>query len=286
MQLPPENGISAADSPFTTTPDAEWRVAFDQARTHWPSLDVSFEDFSKHLARLGYERDLPPQLGSVYLCLACAQGCPSACRLLDARYFPALRAFLSKFDSRADVIDDLLQQIRYRLLVGLTPRIRSYRGQGSFEGWLRKVAATIAVDSIRVHIGRERLLHRLGQDKVCSDQTYATPPLPPDEQLHHERHARMVQRALNQSIQTLPSDRRQLLHHYYVDGLSIDQLGAMYGCNRSTAARRVVHGVQMIQRSLRKELARELGALGGELEAWVPVLYRSWGVDVAGWLGG
>jgi len=283
MQIAPENGTSAEDSPYETTLDRQRRFAFDNARACWPTLSVSFEDFSQHLARLGCEREWPPELGCLYLCLACGQGCRTACRLLDARYFPALRAFLTKFDTRADVLDDLLQQIRYRLLVGPEPRIRTYRGQGSLDGWLRKVTHAIAVDSIRVNGGRERLLRRLGQDATCSDQIQAAPLPPLDEQLHQARYAPMLQRALNQSIQSLPRDRRQLLHHYYVAGLGIDQLGAMYGCNRSTAARRIVRSVQMLQRSLRAEL----GALGeGELERWVPASSRSWGVEVAGWLNG
>jgi len=286
MQIAPENGTSAEDSLCGATLDRERRFAFDAARACWPTLSVSFEDFSQHLARLGCEREWPPELGCLYLCLACAQGCRTACRLLDTRYFPALRVFLTKFDSRPDVIDELLQQIRYRLLVGPEPRIRSYRGQGSLDGWLRKVAHAIAVDSIRVNTGRERVLRRLGQDATCSDQSHPAPPPLLDEQLHHEHSARVARRALSQSIQRLPRANRQLLHHYYVSGLSIDQLGAMYGCNRSTAARRIVRSVRTIQQSLRAELARQLGALAeGEMEAWVPILYRSWGVEVAGWLG-
>jgi RNA polymerase sigma-70 factor len=285
MQLPWDRGISAEDSPCTSTWLAQRRLAFDRARADWPSSSVRFEDFCSHLERLGYDRELPAQLSCLYLCVACSQGCASACKQLEAKYFPALRAFVSKFDPRPDVVDDLLQQIRYRLLVGPAPRIRTYRGQGSFEGWLRRVANTIAVDSIRINIGRQRRAQRLNQDTACVDRIHAGPGSSPDEQLHSKLYAGVVQRALHQSIHALPSDQRQLLHHYYVSGLNIDQLGSMYACNRSTAARRIVRSVRMIQRALRKELSRQLGPLGGgELESWVPVLYRCWGVEVGGWL--
>jgi RNA polymerase sigma-70 factor len=287
MQVPLDSGISAEDSLCPAALAAERRLAFDMARADWPALRVRFEDFCSHLERLGYDHELPPQIGCVYLCAACSQGCATACKQLEAKYFPALRAFVAKFDPRPDVIDDLLQQIRYRLLVGPAPRIRTYRGEGSFDGWLRKVANTIAVDSIRINISRERRAHRLSQDSASLDRIHAAAPPPPDEQLHGERHASVVQRALRQAIEALPSAQRQLLHHYYVSGLSIDQLGAMYACNRSTAARRIVRGVQQIQRALRKEFGPSLASLaGGELESWVPVLYRRWGFEVAGWLQG
>ncbi|MEO8177715.1 MAG: sigma-70 family RNA polymerase sigma factor [Deltaproteobacteria bacterium] len=285
MQLPFDSGISAEDSPCTSTRAAERRRAFETARADWPALRVRFEDFYNHLERLGFEHGLPPQVSSLYLCVACSQGCAIACKQLEAKYFPPLRAFVARFDPRPDVVDELLQQIRYRLLVGPAPRIGTYRGEGSFDGWLRKVAHTIAVDSIRINIGRERRSHRLGQDAGCVDCIHAAAPPPPDEHLHRERYASIVQRALHQSVHALPSEQRQLLHHYYVSGLSIDQLGAMYACNRSTAARRIVRSVRMIQRALRKELSQHLGTLGGgELESWVPVLYRRWGVDMGGWL--
>jgi RNA polymerase sigma-70 factor len=265
--------------------DAERRLAFDTARADWPALRLRFEDFCSHLERLGYDHELPPQIGCLYLCAACSQGCASACKQLEAKYFPALRAFVAKFDPRPEVIDDLLQQIRYRLLVGPAPRIRSYRGEGSFDGWLRKVANTIAVDSIRINISRERRAQRLSQDSASIERIHAAPPPPPDEHLHRERSACAIQHALRQAIAALSSAQRQLLHHYYVSGLSIDQLGALYACNRSTAARRIVRCVQLVQRALRKELGQQLGSLaGGEPESWVPVLYRRWGCEVAGWL--
>jgi RNA polymerase sigma-70 factor len=287
MQLPSDSGISAEDSLGTATWDAQQRQAFEAARADWPALRVRFEDFCSHLERLGYDHELPPQLSCLYLCVACSLGCAAACNQLEARYFPPLRAFVTKFDPRPDVVDDLLQQIRYRLLVGPAPRIRTYRGEGSFDGWLRKVANTIAVDSIRINTGRQRRAQRLSQDTACVDRIHAAAPPPLDDQLHRERYASIVQRALHQSIHALPSDQRQLLHHYFVSGLNIDQLGAMYGCNRSTAARRIVRSIRMIQRALRKELSQRMGSLGGgELESWVPVLYRREAGGVAGWLGG
>jgi len=284
MQLPPKNGNSAG-SPLTLPAEAPLHRAYQEARTHWPNLNVTFEDFSDHLERLGYGRELPAQLGGLYLCIACSQGCPIACRELELRYFPALRRFISKLEPRLDAVDDLLQQIRYRLLVGPEPRIRAYRGQGCLEGWLRRVAHTVALDSIRVRIGRERLLQRFRRDSTCIAQLQASPPPPPDEHLQRKSHDQIVRCALQQSLRTLPNELRQLLQHYYVGGLSIDQLGAIYAVNRATAARRLLRSVLMIRRSLRKELARLLGtAAAQEWEASSSAFHPNWDVDVAGWL--
>jgi RNA polymerase sigma-70 factor len=284
MQLSPNNGNSAG-SPPTMPAEALLRRAYQEARAHWPELNVTFEDFSDHLERLGYGRELPAQLEGLYLCIACAHGCPSACKQLEARYFPALRGFVSKLDPRPDAVDDLLQQIRYRLLVGPEPRIRAYRGEGSLDGWLRRVAHTVALDSIRVRVGRERLLQRLRHDSACMGQLQASPPPLPDEHLQRKGYEQIVRCALQQSLRTLPNELRQLLGHYYVGGLSIDQLGTLYAVNRSTAARRILRSVLMIRRSLRKELSRLLGTAAAlEWESSTAAFHPNWDADVAGWL--
>lgn len=286
MQLPPKNG-NTAGSPRTVPAEALLQHAYQEARAHWPDLNVTFDDFSDHLERLGYQRELPAQLDGLYLCIACAQGCPTACKLLEARYFPALRGFVAKLDPRPDAVDDLLQQIRWRLLVGPEPRIRAYRGQGSFDGWLRRVAHTVALDSIRVRVGRERLLQRLRHDSACIAQLQASPPPLPDEYIQRQTYDQIVRCALQESLRRLPNDVRQLLRHYYVGGLSIDQLGTLYAVNRSTAARRILRSVLMIRRSLRKELSRQLGTAAAlEWEASTLAFHPNWGADVAGWLHG
>jgi RNA polymerase sigma-70 factor len=286
MHLPSKSGVPAGHSPCTASLDAGRWQAFEDAREQWSELHATFEDFSAHLDQLGYRRDLPTHPGSLYLCIACGQGCDVACKLLETRYFPALRSHISKFDARPDVIEDLLQQVRFRLLVGTKPRIRSYRGRGSFDAWLREVARSVAIDSIRVDLSRDRRVRRCSQDAMCKEQVHAATPLAPDEHVFRQRYVHMVQHALIQSIQTLPRDRRQLLHHYYVSGLNIDQLGSLYSVNRSTAARRIQRSVRSIQRTLRKELTRHMGSPdSGELEGWVPILYRCWGVDLDGFLG-
>jgi RNA polymerase sigma-70 factor (ECF subfamily) len=236
-------------------------------------LDVEFAEFCRHLDELGHRQSLPPQLVALYLCTACSLGDSRACLLLDVHHFPALRSFLGRFDPRAEVIDELLQRIRYRLLVGPQPRIRSYRGEACLDGWLRKVATSVAIDAIRAELTTQRHRSQLDVKDATFEQCHGAPPLPPDEQLHRERYTQALQAALSQALRKLSREQRQLLYNYYVSELTIDQLGAMYGCHRSSAARRVGRCVALVQRMLRSEVARAVpGAL--ELEGWGSVLYR------------
>jgi RNA polymerase sigma-70 factor len=252
----------------------ELRRAFDTARASWPTLSVSFEEFCGHLDRLGPQRELPTQLSAFYLCLACSLGREGACRLLELHHFPALRAFLTRFDSRSDVIDELFQQLRYRLFVGPAPRIRTYRGAGSLDGWLRKIAVTLAVDFLRSHSGAARRLARFAQDATYFEHSHGASPIPQDEHVYRARHAKELARALRHSLRQLSPEQHQLLHHHYVSNLTIDQLSTLYGCDRSTAARRILRSVRTVQRTLREELSRMVPK-GIDLEGWAPVLCRA-----------
>lgn len=59
------------------------------------------------------------------------------------------------------------------------------------------------------------------------------------------------------------SDHRPLLVQHHKDGLSVDQLAALYGVHRATAARRVAAARDAFSREVRTVLSRNL-AVGGE----------------------
>jgi RNA polymerase sigma-70 factor (ECF subfamily) len=249
-------------------------------------LDVSFKQFCQHLNQLGYIDDLPSHVSSVYLCIACSDGSEAACGLLEARYFPALKVGISKFDARADVVDDILQELRCRLLVGPTARIRGYGGRGVFSGWLRAVARTVAVDFVRVRGAQIRRVKCLSLSNVSAELMHAAPAATPEEQVHCQRNSTSIQRALCKSIQALPERERRLLSLYYVGGLTIDQLGASYGLNRSTIARQINRSVQTVRRGLRDDLRPSSGApLAREVSDWIPASYGWLVMDAAELLG-
>ncbi len=274
-----ESDSSTPDRDRIRTPPLElerWR-AFEAARQRWPGVTLGFEDFSARLAHLGYDRALPLHPGALYLCSACSFGDERACRVLEDDYLVALGAYVARFDPRPDAIADILQRIRCHLLVGPNPRIRSYRGQGPFERWLREVARSTAIDHLRRRRADDLCVSRLNVDQASRERTHAPQPSSPEEQAFFNRHIRAIEGALVQAIQALPSDRRQLLHHYYVSGFSIDQLGELYDCDRSTAARRIGRSLATIQRSLCQALRLRRTS---ELAAWMPALNDGCGLDL------
>jgi RNA polymerase sigma-70 factor len=259
----------------TSAMHADRQRAFEAALEQWPTVVLRFDQFCSHLTRLGHVDEIPTHTPAIYLCAACGLGDEQACRVLEATYFPALRSCVKRLDPRPEVVDDVLQQVRDRLLVGPTPRIASYRGEGSLDGWLRAIATNAARDHMRAQRAQKEYGSAHGETEWLLDLAEAaTARACPEEETFRKRHCSMVDEALCRSVLSLSSEDRMLLYHYFVTGLGIDGLGRLYEVNRSTAARRILRSVQRIQRYLRKELARSMGSLeAGDIESWVPFLW-------------
>ncbi|HVZ32183.1 MAG TPA: sigma-70 family RNA polymerase sigma factor [Polyangiaceae bacterium] len=262
--------------------------AHDTAAEHWPTLAISFERFKAHLSRLGYREQLPKYPSSVYLCAACICEADTACKVFEAAYFPSLQRFISKFDSRIDIIEDLLQQLRTRLFVGSGARIASYQGKGSLQGWLRGVARSIAVDFLRARkTRREDSWCAFDGEVPYNDCSGAAHVSSPEEDYFVERETRGLLAGLRRALGTLDAEERQLMQHYFVSGLTIDALAPLYGVNRSTVARRIQRNLARIRRELRRELLPEFGAIEvADLENCVPLVYQRLEVDACVLLAG
>ncbi len=235
------------------------RGAYERARDEWPELRLSFEQFEQHLLALGHAGDQPREAGSLYLCLACALGLPAAHAALEALYFPWLRKELCCIDP--DLADEMLQQVRSRLLVGPAPKIGLYRGEGSLASWLRAVALNVARDQLRAD--RAARARRTALASAVQEPGTAMRPWleAPDELAFRAQRVQLCEQALTRAVGALSVAERSLLHNHFVLSLSIDVLGPMYGVNRATAARRIQRALRVLQRRFWRELELELGSL-------------------------
>lgn len=265
---------------------AERQRVFDAARRYWSPLTIGFDQFCGHLGQLGYIRELPLHVADVYLCVACGLGNKRACQVLETKYFPGVRTYVSTVDARADTVEDVLQGVRDRLLVGPKARILTYGGRGSFQAWLCKVARNVALDYLRAHSMRRRTRARLN-DFAVIELLHPAVPTSPEDAVLREREARLIQGALSKAISNLPTQDRRLLYHYFVCGLCIDDLGRIYSIDRSTAARRISRNLRRIRSAVGTDLLPHMGRLEpGELERWGSVLQQRADINASVLLAG
>ena len=83
------------------------------------------------------------------LALACARGDDTAIRLLEREYFDGVRGALRAMKLDADLTDEVIQEVRRKLLVGEPPKIVGYAGRGSLRGLLKVTATRTAISLLR-----------------------------------------------------------------------------------------------------------------------------------------
>lgn len=226
------------------------------ARRTWPEVRLSYEKFHAHVSPDGSAAGGLEHPSDLYLCAACKYGQAEAYQALEATYFPALRRLLSRLLQEPSAVEDVLQEVRTRLFVGASPKIASYRGRGCLAGWLRSVAVHAARDHLRCVRAQRGRLRRLSHPDVALLGTLRPPAADWLEDGAGTWERQRCQQAWNAAIRSLDTQARQLLYHHFVNGLSIDALGALYGVHRATAARRIRRATASVRRSVRDELGR------------------------------
>jgi RNA polymerase sigma-70 factor (ECF subfamily) len=228
---------------------------------------LSYEHFQAHAAQLGYASwGAPAYPADLYLCAACANGQSAAYQALEDTYFPILQRAVCRILGEMTATDEVLQEIRTRLFVGSSPKISSYRGSGALSGWLRSLAVNAAQDRVRSNIVQRGRLRRLAT--VERGSPTATTVEESAEQPFRHDYARVCNRAWCAAVASLGCAERQLLHHYFVSGLSIDVLGPLYGVHRATVHRRIRKAVAQVRQQVRERLLRHYRDLSeGDLDA-------------------
>jgi RNA polymerase sigma-70 factor, ECF subfamily len=256
-------------------PDA-LRAAYDAALGAWPRIALSFEQFRSSVSKLG-GMGTPAYPADLYLCVACASGSIAAVQALEAAYFPALRGPIYRVVGDLAGVEDVLQEVRTRLLVGVAPRIVTYRGDGSLAGWLRRVAVRSAQDHRRARLVENCRRRKLAGFQLSSDGVAAVSPELLGASQHFEQ---LCERTWTQVIGSLDSTERRLLYYHYACGLSIDTLAPLYQKHRATVARRIRRATERLRRMVRKALSEQGGGLSAsDLDALV--LQGQWDPDLS-----
>ncbi len=233
----------------------------------WPRLHVDGDRYARRLAIAIERRAGEPMqrvietmpAADLYLAAACLAGDPAALAAFRDTFVPSLRQALNAFDVPAATIDETIQRVLVMVLVGETAQIAGYTGRGRLRSWLR---------SVGVRTGR-RLTGALHGPDVDIDELDALPAAVGDPELDvlRGRYADAVRAAFSAALGGLSERQRALLRQYHIDGLTIDQLGALYRINRATAARWVAGARLEIVSATRARLIASGGLPATEVDS-------------------
>ena len=237
-----------------------------EARTAWPALTLDEPTFvAQTFARLAADATVDQALAvhaaDLWIAAACAEGDALALAAFDERYIAPLGAVLGPTGLDGDQIDEVKQELRRKLLVsdGGAPRIADYSGRADLRTWLRTAAVRTSIDLIR----------RRRDVPVEEEELAALPAIADDPELAHmkERYRGELGTAIAEAIALLVPRDRLLLKYHYIDGLSIDRIGAIYDIHRATAARWVASAREALGVQAQRLLSARLGVTSSQLRS-------------------
>lgn len=238
-----------------------------RARETWPTLQLSEAEFVARVAQVLPEQGVfealeDLQAPDLYLATACARGEEEAVELCDRHYLVALDGPLARFQN-ALPLDEALQAIRYLLFLskpGQVPKIGKYEGRGELGAWLRVVAIRTVISILRSK-NKEVVV---GDDVMAGMQDAKDDP---ELAALKGRYREEFRAAVEDAIGALEARERTLLRLQYLDGLNIDEIGAMYGVHRATAARWLAKIRETLRDRIRELLVQRLEISGSDVDS-------------------
>jgi RNA polymerase sigma-70 factor (ECF subfamily) len=246
------------------------RSRWDEARAAWPALTVSIDDWLAAVGGAVADATAPlDRIGELhaadlYLAQACVTGDPAALAAFDVTCRDVVHGSLRAMGLADDVIADVAQDVRAKLLVGPAPRIATYSGRASLRTWTRTVATRAAVSRLR----KKQAVH-------VDDEVLAGLPAiddGPDAQHFRAKYKDELKAAFEEAMSSLTAQQRNVLRHHFVDALTIDEIGALYGAHRTTAFRWLETARDVLAKRTQNGFQRRIKATPSEMRSIVRLL--------------
>jgi RNA polymerase sigma-70 factor len=229
------------------------------ARAAWPGVEVPQETFAQYLAARGGDEVGHP--ADLYLACACIHRVPRALETFEQKFMSRVPEFVARMKLSPETYDDLCQRIRERVLLPVgeqPPRMSEYSGRGPLLGWLRVVAMRLAIDLIR---------QRAPAEQLDSDDRLLGTGGDPELQYLKQRYQSEFREALRSGLQKLSAERRNVLRLYFVDRLTLLEIGALYRVGKSTVFRWIAGAQEQLLTEARRFLRERLGLSPAEFDS-------------------
>jgi len=238
------------------------------ATARWPGIARDDEGFAAAFARaldpeLTVEAAARPVHGlDLFLAHACARGDATALAVFERELMPVVDRALGRAGLGDSALAELRQRMRASLFVAREdrpPAIASYAGRAPLVAWLRVVAAREASALAR------RDHHVPADDDEIDGMVEQT--LDPELQLDREAYRNEFRDAFAEAFARLAAADRNLLRLHLLDRVGIDEIAAMHGVHRATAARWLKRVREQLFRDTRHGLMARLKLTPSEFES-------------------
>jgi len=253
------------------------------AAAAWPTVELAPELFVRHLAR-HLPEGVPLEAAlrqmntdDLYLACACAEGDLRAIAAFETHCMSVVDSAVARHRTSSDFAAEVKQHVRQRALVRDSgpPRIASFSGRGDLRGWVRVMAT-------RESIVLARRTHR--EQPIDDEELLQAFVTPGNTELDEAKrqYRDEFKRAFDTALRSLPAREQTMLRQHVLDGLTIDQLGALYHVHRATAARNLERARQAVLAATRDQMMGKLRVRSSELDSILRLIRSKLEVSLRG----
>ena len=285
-------GVRAA---LEAVPDLDRRLftIVAEGRAAWPDFGIDGKDVVAFIARQVTDELAADALeglrpADLYLACACAKGVTAAINAFDRDYMKEVDIALARMRIGPPRLSDVKQLVRQRLFVGGgtagTPtsagKIAEYGGRGDLRRWVRSVAVRTCLNDLRK--GKREILvdddHLIAQHAVAQDD--------PEVEYMKRTYSSEFKAAFSDALAQLGAREQTLLRYHHVDGLNIDEIGAIYRVHRVTAFRWLEKAKELLVKQTLETLRARLKLPASELESVLRMIRSQIHLSIVRQLGG
>jgi len=164
------------------------------------------------------------------LIVACKKEEMWARKALYERYAPAMLSLCARYTGNREAARDVLQDGFFKVFT----KISEYRGDGSFEGWLKKVFVNTALESLRRY--RFVPLDDEHENTLIDSEFSAFEKLTADD--------------LHRIIAELPAGCREVFNLHAVDGYSFVEIAKMLDIKDVTARTQYAYAQKLLRKKI------------------------------------
>jgi RNA polymerase sigma-70 factor (ECF subfamily) len=260
----------------------EWQLAAERIQqTLERSVAHRFANAPPNDARAiqGYLDSL--HAADLALACACSDGNTAAWDFFVAQYRPELyraaRAIAGEASSR-ELADSLYAELYgLREVAGQRKSLFDYfLGRSKLTTWLHAILAQRHVDGFR----RARHTESLEDDSDSGDRASLAAPAQPSSDPERKRYLAMLQGVLLAALGTLEARDRLRLAYYYVEGLTLAQIGKVVGEHEATVSRKLERTRCEVRKQVDLALRREKKLSDAQLRLCYEYAREEWPFDL------
>ena len=204
--------------------------------------------------------------GDLLLAKRCSEGDTDSLARFDSEFLSLVSVAGRKLKMSDMQCDELRQQVRLKLLVAgkkdSMPKISNYAGSGALRSWVYATGLRTGLNELR-RIGRAPV--PAGDEQLL----VAMPDRNDDQELQYmkELYRTAFKDAFKASMGALEDRLSNVLRHYYLDEMTLEEIGSLYKVHKTTVMRWVNKAHAQLELETKQRMVAHLKLAPSEVES-------------------